>query len=105
MRRLPLIVLAAVLVPGLSLGACSRKDTSAKDLREQISTALQKGEDGLTSDQADCYAKLLIPTGKGEKAAADRINDLKITDKEPKKALATELAAAATKARTECGIG
>jgi hypothetical protein len=105
MRRLSPLLLAALLVPGLALGACSKKDTSAKDLREQISTALQDGDHGLTAEQADCYADQIVPKGKGEKAAADRINDLKITDKEPEKALAEALGEAATQARAQCGIG
>jgi hypothetical protein len=100
MRRLSPALLAALLVPGLLLGACSRKETSAKDLREQLSTALQKGDEGLNEEQADCYATLVI-----DEVGAKKVNDLKITDKEPSKALATELAGVATKARTECGIG
>ena len=104
MRRLS-PVLVAVLALALPLGACSRKETSAKDLREQVSTALQKGDDGLTAEQADCYALLIIPKGKAEAASAKRINDLKITAKEPSSAFGKVLAAAATEARASCGIG
>jgi hypothetical protein len=99
MRRLS-PVFAALLALGLLLGACSQKETSAKDLCEQLSKALPKGDDALTGDQADCYAKLII-----DEVGAKKVNDLKITDKEPDKALASELAGVASEARTKCGIG
>jgi hypothetical protein len=98
MRRLSPL-LAVLLALGLTVGACSRKDTSAKDLKEQVSTALRKGDDGLTRDQADCYADLLI-----DEVGADDVNDIGLTDKEPDAAVAKKVAAAATKARSECKI-
>jgi hypothetical protein len=98
MRRLtPLLV--ALLALGLTVGACSRKDTSAADLRKQISTALQKGDDGLSKQDADCYARKLVDT-----VGKDEINDIKVTDKEPTAAVAKDLGEAATAARSACHI-
>lgn len=98
MRLSPLV--APVLALGLLLGACSQaKDPSAKDVREDVSSQLQKGDDALTKSQADCYAKLLV-----DELGATRVNDVDFKAKEPSTAMAKDLAAVAVTARTECKI-
>lgn len=95
----PTPVLASVLAVVLLLGACSQKDPSAKDVREDLSAALQDGEDGLTKDQADCYAKLIVA-----EVGVDAINDVDFKDQEPSGDLADDIAAAAVTARATCDI-
>jgi hypothetical protein len=98
MRLSPLV--APVLAFGLLLGACSQaKDPSAKDLRKDVSSQLQKGDDALTKTQADCYAKLIV-----DELGAARVNDIDFKAKEPSKSMAKDLAAVAVTARTECQI-
>jgi hypothetical protein len=97
MRTRPL--LAVLLATGLLLGACSQSDPSAKDVREDLSSALQKGDDPLTEAQADCYAKLIV-----DEIGADKVNDVGFSAKEPSDELAAELATVAQTARTKCKI-
>ena len=97
MRHRP--VIAAVLAAGLLLGACSQSDPSAKEVREDLAEALQKGDDGLSRDQADCYAKLIV-----DEIGVDEVNDVSFNAKEPKAELAEELAAVATTAREQCDL-
>ena len=93
-------LVASVLALGLLLGACSQaKDPSAKDLRSDLSSELQEGDDGLTKTQADCYAKLLV-----DEVGVKRLNDIDFQDKEPSKAIADDLAAVAVTARTDCKL-
>lgn len=90
----------ALLALVLLLGACSQpKDPSAKDLREDLSTQLQEGDDGLTEAQADCFAKLIV-----DEVGVKRLNDIDFQADEPSKGMADELAAAAVTARTTCDI-
>lgn len=97
MRHRPLF--AALLAAGLLVGACSSSDPSAEDVREDLASALQKGDDALTEDQAECYAKLIV-----DEIGAEKVNDVSFTAKEPSDELAEELAAVARTARTECNI-
>ena len=91
MRHRPL--LAALLATGLLVGACSQSDPSAKEVREDLSKALQKGDDALTRVQADCFAKLIV-----DEIGAKKVNDVGFSAKEPSDELAEELAAVATTA-------
>jgi hypothetical protein len=95
--RTPLV--ATIVSLSLLTGACSRSEPSAKDTREDLSAALQKGDDGLTKKQADCYAKLII-----EKVGADAVNDVGFNAKEPSKDMAADLAAVAATAGDTCDI-
>lgn len=90
---------APVLVAGLVLGACSSKDPSAKDVREDLSVALQKGPDGLTEKQADCFAGLLV-----KELGVEAINDIDFTDSEPSAELAEAIASVAVTAGAACQI-
>ena len=97
MRHRPL--LAALLAFGLFVGACSSSDPSAKEVREDLASALQKGDDALTEDQAECYAKLIV-----DEIGAKEVNDVSFSAKEPSDELAAELATVAQTARTKCNI-
>lgn len=89
---------ATVLALGLLLGACAQaKDPSAKDVRADLSAALQDGDDGLSKAEADCYAKLVV-----DEVGADEINDIGFSDKEPESAVAKAIGEAAVTARAEC---
>ena len=99
MRHRPLPLIAAVLATGLLVGACSQSDPSAKEVREDLAEALQKGDDGLSRAQADCYAKLIV-----DEIGADEVNDVSFSAKEPKGELAEEIAAVATTAHEQCDL-
>lgn len=94
-------LLATTLALGLLLGAgaCSRSDPSAEDLRDDLSDALQRGEDGLTEEQADCYAAIIV-----EEVGRDALNDVDFDDEEPTAAVGGKLGDAAKKAEAECDL-
>jgi hypothetical protein len=97
MRHRPL--LATLLATGLLVGACSQSDPSAKEVREDLAEALQKGDDALSRDQAECYAELIV-----EKVGADEVNDVSFSAKEPSDEVAEELATVAATARDKCDL-
>jgi hypothetical protein len=98
MRRTPLIaaVTAAAL---LSLGACAGQGgaKSEEDIHASLSEHFQT--DGLSKEQADCYADLVI-----DEVGVDELKDAEVGDEEPPEDQQEAYAAAGLRAVDECGI-
>jgi hypothetical protein len=97
--RLRTPLLTAALCLGLLVGACSQSKPDAADLRKDLSSELQKGDQALTKAQADCFAKLLV-----DEVGADDLNDVKFDDQEPTSKLGKQLASIAAEATSKCDI-
>lgn len=94
----PTRLVAATFALGLLVGACAgADDPSAEELEEDLSEALQEGDDGLSEAEADCYAALVV-----EEVGTDELNDIGFSDDEPEAAVAQALGDAAVSARAEC---
>jgi hypothetical protein len=100
MRRTPLIGTVLVLALSVGAGACSSdKKDDPDDIRKELSEQLQKGEDGLSKKEADCFADVLI-----EEVGADKLADVDFSADEPPKELQGAFAKAAVKAVSDCDI-
>lgn len=101
MRRTPFLgsVLAVALT--LGAGACSsgnKKDDPDK-IRKELSEQFQKGDDGLSKTQADCFAGVLI-----DEVGADKLADIDFSADEPPKDLQDDFTKAAVKAVSNCDL-
>ena len=99
MRRSPRFVTALAVV-ALSLGACAGGSSGAKsedDIHASLSTHFQN--DGLSKEQADCYADLVV-----EEVGVDALKGAKVGDEEPPAKQQEAYATAALRAVDECGI-
>lgn len=99
MRRFSVLGAAAVLL--ITAGACgsSNDKLSEADIKAELSTNFQSGGDGLTKEQADCYADLLI-----EEAGVDKLKDIDLSADTPPAEIQDAVAAASEKAIDECDL-
>jgi hypothetical protein len=92
-----LAVTAAAL---LSLAACSGGSDGAKSEEDIHDSLAQRFEDdGLTEEQAGCYADLVI-----DEVGLDALREADVGDEEPPEAEQEAYAAAALRAVDECDI-
>lgn len=99
MRRFSALGAAAALL--LTAAACGSSDgeLSAADIRRELSANFQSGEDGLTKEQADCYADLII-----EKVGVDKLKDIDLSADTPPATIQDAVSAASDQAIDECGL-
>lgn len=99
MRRFSVLGATAVLL--LTAGACggSNDQLSEADIKQELSANFQSGGDGLTKEQADCYADLLI-----EEAGVDKLKDIDLSADTPPAEIQDAVATASEKAIDECGL-
>ena len=100
MRRRPTPLLAALLVVGVAVGACSQQDDPTEaELTEDLVEELREVDPQLTADQAECYAGLLV-----DKIGVEDIVDISFSASEPEDEMAPKVAEAAVEARTTCDL-
>ena len=94
-------VLGATAVLLLTAGACGNSDgeLTAADIKTELSANFQSGGDGLTKEQADCYADLLI-----EEVGVDKLKDIDLSADTPPAEIQDAVATASEKAIDECGL-
>ena len=99
MRRFSVLGAAAALL--LTAAACgsSEDELSAADIKTELSANFQSGEDGLTKEQADCYADLII-----EEAGVDTLKDIDLSAETPPAEIQDAVAAATARSVDECGL-
>jgi hypothetical protein len=100
MRRSPLIA-AAAAVALLSLGACASGASNGAKSEDDIKASLSAHfeDDGLTKDQAECYAELVI-----DEVGVDALRSAEVGDKEPPSKQQEAYAKAGLRAVDECDI-
>src|SRR3546814_7432790 len=95
-----LAVTGTIAVASL-LAACGSGDSddSPEELQEKLAEELQDSGIGLSDEQADCFAGVLV-----EEIGADELNDVDFTAEEPPEELAEAFGAASLPAVEECEI-
>lgn len=100
MRRSPLLGATAVASLLLVGTACSGEDEpSAADIKEELSATFQQGSDGLSEDQADCFADLII-----DEAGIEELKDVDLSADVPPEEIQDAVAAATVRAIDECDL-
>jgi hypothetical protein len=101
MRRTSLLGVAAALV--LLLTACGSDSDSGKDDRgelvDELSATLQEDDNGLTDDEADCVAGVIV-----DEVGVDTLKDVDLSADTPPEDLQEEIAAAWDLTPEECDI-
>ena len=72
---------------------------TAADIKTELSANFQSGGDGLTKEQADCYADLLI-----EEVGVDKLKDIDLSADTPPAKIQDAVSAASDQAIAECGL-
>lgn len=98
MQRSPLLGAAVALVLTIGVAACGdAKEKSAADIKKDLSARLQESRNELDEKTADCYADAIFA-----EIGIEKLRDVDLSDDEPKGDLADDIAAAASRADTEC---
>ena len=99
MRRFPVRGTAATAALLLTLVACGGggDEPSAADMRKELSSNFSAA--GLTKEQADCYADLII-----EEAGVDTLKDIDLSAETPPAEIQDAVAAATARSVDECGL-
>jgi hypothetical protein len=101
MRRTSLLGVAAALV--LLLTACGSDGDSGTDDRgelvDELSATLQEDDNGLTDDEADCVAGVIV-----DEVGVDTLKDVDLSADTPPEELQEEIAAAWDLTPEECDI-
>lgn len=90
---------ACALIFALTACAGGDSDDSPEELQENLTEELTDLDLGLTAEQADCFAGLLI-----EHVGAEELQDIDFTDEEPPAEIAEQFADAAAEAIDACEI-
>lgn len=101
MHRSPLAGAAAAVALLLSLTACGSagSDPDEAEIKADLVSRAQEGDDGLTEPQAECYADLII-----DEVGVDRLNDVDLGADEPPEDIQDDLANAAARAIDDCDL-
>jgi len=99
MRRATPLILVVALAAGVG-GACAGEDDkSADELTEELAEQLERRDDSLDTEQAECYAAIIV-----EEIGADELQDVDLSADDPPDELEAPLAAAASRATDECDL-
>jgi hypothetical protein len=101
MRRTPLLGAVATASLLFMLSACGGSgddELSAADIQKELSATFQRG--GLTEEQADCYAKIVV-----EKVGVEKLQDVDLSADTPPAEIQDAVGEASTQATEECHIG
>lgn len=98
MRRSSVLGVSLLLGLGGLVGACSQPKDDPEDVKADLVTSLEE-DGGLTADQAECFADVLI-----DEVGADELADVDFTADAPPEDLQDDFAKAGQRALEDCDL-